>query len=81
MVICCAYPDQISDQGRNLTRDRFYHGLSPSLHDALGFAMAELPEREQVNMSFDTLYTLAKKMEACQPCGHIGAGLVPPRLT
>ena len=29
--------------------------------------MAGLPEREQVNMSFDTLYTLTKKMEACQP--------------
>ena len=35
--------------------------------DALGFAMPELPEREQVNMSFDTLYTLAKKMEVHQP--------------
>ena len=29
--------------------------------------MAELPEREQVNTSFDTLYTLAKKMEVHQP--------------
>ena len=29
--------------------------------------MAELPEREQAGASFDTLYTLAKKMEACQP--------------
>ena len=29
--------------------------------------MAELLEREQVNMNFDTLYMLAKKMEACQP--------------
>ena len=29
--------------------------------------MAELPEREQVNMSFDTLYTLTKKMEVHQP--------------
>ena len=29
--------------------------------------MAQLPEREQVNMSFDTLYTLTKKMEAHQP--------------
>ena len=62
-----AYPNQISDQGNNLTQDRFYHGLSPSLHDALGFTMAELPEREQVNTSFDTLYTLAKKMEAHHP--------------
>ena len=29
--------------------------------------MAELPEREQASASFDMLYTLAKKMEACQP--------------
>ena len=48
-------------------QDRFYHRLSPGLHNALGFTMAEPPEREQVNISFDTMYTLAKKMEACQP--------------
>ena len=66
-VICHAYPDWISDQGKKLMQDRFYHGLLPSLCDALGFAMAELPKREQVNMSFDTLYTLAKKIEAHQP--------------
>ena len=29
--------------------------------------MAELPEREQASASFDTLYTLGKKMEAPQP--------------
>ena len=29
--------------------------------------MAELPEREQASASFDTLYTLAKKMEVHQP--------------
>ena len=29
--------------------------------------MAKLPEREQVNTSFDTLYTLAKKIEVHQP--------------
>ena len=62
----CAYPDQISDQGKNLMQDLFYHGLTPSLHNALGFTMAELPKREQLNMSFDTLYMLAKKMEVCQ---------------
>ena len=66
-VIHHAYPDWISNQGKNLTWDRFYHGLAPSLHNALGFAMAELPEREQVNRSFDTLYMLAKKMEVHQP--------------
>ena len=61
------YPDQITDQGKNLAQDRFYHGLTPSLQDALGFAMAELPEREQAGASFDMLYILAKKMEAWQP--------------
>ena len=66
-VIHCTYPDWISDQGKNLTQDRFHHRLSPSLCDALGFAMTELPEREKVNMSFDTLYMLAKKMEVHQP--------------
>ena len=64
VVIHQVYLDQISDQGRNLMQDRFYHGLSPSLHDTLGFTMAELPEREQVNTSFDTL---AKKREVHQP--------------
>ena len=29
--------------------------------------MAELHEREQASASFDTLYTLAKKMEVHQP--------------
>ena len=66
-VICCTYPDRITDQGKNLAQDRFYHGLSPSLCDVLRFMMTELPEREQVNTSFDMLYTLAKKMEAQQP--------------
>ena len=47
--------------------DRFYHGLAPSLQDALEFAMVELPEREQAGASFDMLYTLAKKMEVHQP--------------
>ena len=57
--------------------DRFYHSLSPSLHNALGLTMAELPEREQVNMSFDTLYMLAKKMEAHQPSWSHSSGLGP----
>ena len=29
--------------------------------------MAELPKREQAHPTFDTLYTLAKKLEAGQP--------------
>ena len=64
-----AYSDWVTDQGKNLAWDRFYHGLMPSLWDALGFMMAELPEkeREQAGTSFDTLYMLANKMEAWQP--------------
>ena len=47
--------------------------LAPSLRDTLEFTVAELPEREQASASFDTLYTLAKKMEVCQPsCMHRG---------
>ena len=66
-MICHAYPDLIFDQGKNLMWDRFYHSLTPSLHDALGFTMTELPKREQVNKGFDTLYMLGKKMEVHQP--------------
>ena len=67
VVIHHAYPERLPDRGRDLKKDRFYHGLCPYLHDALIFAMAELPEREQAHPTFDTLYTLAKKLEAGQP--------------
>ena len=60
MVIRCAYPDHIPDQGRDLKKDCFYHGLCTYLHDALSFVMVELPKREQACPTFDTLYTLAK---------------------
>ena len=50
-------PEHLPDQGRDLKKDRFYHGLHPYLHDVLSFAMAELPEREQAHPMFDTLYT------------------------
>ena len=74
-VICHAYPYRVADQGKNLAWDRFYYGLAPSLRDALTFMMAELPEREQAGVSFDTLYMLAKKMEVHQPtCTHRGQG-------
>ena len=66
-IIHRAYPDRLVDRGRDLKKDRFYHGLHPYLHDALSFAMAELPEREQAGPTFDTLYTLAKKLEVGQP--------------
>ena len=66
-VICHVYLEHLPDRGRDLKKDRFYHRLCPYLHDALSFAMAELPEREQACPTFDTLYTLAKKLEAGQP--------------
>ena len=73
-VIHHAYPDWVMDQGKNLAWDQFYQDLAPSLRDALEFTMAQLPEREQAGTSFDMLYTLAKKMEACQPThSHRGA--------
>ena len=53
-VICSTYPERLPDYGRDLKKDRFYHGLCPYLHDALSFAMAELPEREQAHPMFDT---------------------------
>ena len=70
-VIRQAYPDHLLDRGQDLKKDHFYHGLCPYLHDAPSFAMAELPEREQACPTFDTLYTLAKKLEAGQlACMH-----------
>ena len=66
-VIHRAYPDRLLDMGWDLKKDHFYHGLCPYLHDALSFAIVELPEREQAHPTFDTLYTLAKKLEVGQP--------------
>ena len=62
-VVKRAYPHQVPNEGEGLRRDRFYYGLTPSLRDALSFAMADLPEREQADTSFDTLYHLAKKLK------------------
>ena len=63
-VVKHAYPNQVPNEGESLRRDDFYYGLTPSLRDALSFAMADLLEREQEDTSFDTLYHLAKKLEA-----------------
>ena len=72
-VIHRAYPECLPDQGRDLKKGRFYHGLHPYLHDALSFAMVELPEREQACPTFNTLYTLVKKLEAGMPlCPQLG---------
>ena len=65
-VIHRAYLEHLPDRGQELKKDRFYHGLCPYLHDALSFAMAELPEREQAHPTFDILYTLTKKLEGGQ---------------
>ena len=66
VVICRVYLEHLPDHGRDLKKGCFYHGLHPYLHDALSFAMAELPKREQAHPMFDTLYTLVKKLEAGQ---------------
>ena len=63
-VVKCAYPNQMPNEGEGLRRDRFNYGLTPSLRDALSFAMANLLEREQADTSFDMLYHLAKKLKA-----------------
>ena len=62
VVICHAYQEHLPDRGRDLKKDCFYHGLHPYLHDALSFAMVELPKREQAQPTFDMLYTLANVM-------------------
>ena len=67
MVICHVYLERLPDCGRNLKKDCFYHGLCPYVHDSLSFVMTELPKREQAHPTFDTLYTLAKKLETGQP--------------
>ena len=66
-VIRRVYLERLPYPGRDLKKDRFYHGLCSYLHDALSFAMAELPERKQAHPMFNTLYTLVKKLEAGQP--------------
>ena len=63
-VVKHTYPNKVPNEGEGLGRDRFYYRLTPSLRDVLSFTMADLPEREQADTSFDTLYHLAKKLEA-----------------
>ena len=66
VVIRHAYLERLTNQDKNFLRDHFYNGLLPSLREALGFAVADLLEREQTCTTFDTLYTLARKMEVHQ---------------
>ena len=49
VVICRVYPECLPDWEWDLKKDCFYHRLRPYLHDALSFAMVELPEREQAH--------------------------------
>ena len=65
-VIQWVYLERLTNQDKNFLHDHFYNGLLPSLREALGFTVADLPEREQTRTTFDTLYTLARKMEARQ---------------
>ena len=65
-VLRRVYPECLLDRGRDLKKDCFYHGLRSYLHDALSFAMAELPEREQAAPHL-ILYTRLLKLEAGQP--------------
>ena len=61
-----AYPERLTNQDKNFLCNHFYNSLLPSLHEALGFTVADLLEREQTHTTFDTLYTLARKMEVHQ---------------
>ena len=56
-IICRTYPEHLPDRGQDLKKDLFYHGLCPYLHDALSFAMAELPEREQAHPIRHSVHT------------------------
>ena len=91
VVIRRAHLERLTYQDKNFLRDCFYNSLLPSLHEALGFTVADLLEREQTHTLFDTLYTLARKMEARQsnhnsrghPLRGTGTGTsgIPPRQT
>ena len=76
MVIHHAYLKHLPDHGRDLKKDRFYHGLCPYLHDALSFAMAELPEREQACPTFNLHCTpLRRSLRLGSQCRH---AITPP---
>ena len=76
-VICRAYPDCLPDRGQDLKKDHFYQGLHPYLHDALSFAMAELPEREQVHSHLTPYTHLLRSWKWDNWCMCAG---IPPAL-
>ena len=47
VVIQHAYLERLTNQDKNFLHDHFYNGLLPSLHEALGFAVADLRERSK----------------------------------
>ena len=59
-VIRHTYLERLPDWGWDLKKDHFYHGLHPYLHDALSFAMAELPRGSRPTPHL-TLYTHSLK--------------------
>ena len=63
-VICCAYLEHLPDRGWDLKKDHFYHELCSYLHDALSFAMAELPVREQAAPHLTLCTHFLKSVEA-----------------
>ena len=46
-VIRRAYPERLTNQDKNFLHNCFYNGLLPSLREALGFAVADLPEKNK----------------------------------
>ena len=74
VVVKCTYPDQVQNEGEGLRRDYFYYRLIPSLRDALSFAMADLPAREQVEMALILFYHLVKKLEVCHQLHSMAKG-------
>ena len=77
-VICCAYLEHLPDRGRDLKKDRFYHGLCPYLHDALSFAMAELPRgnRPTPHLIHCTLLQKSYRLGSW----HVHADMLPAQM-
>ena len=75
-VIRRAYPDHLVDRGQDLKKDHFYHRLCPYLHDALSFAMAELPEIESRPTPCLTPYTCLLRSWKWEN-RHMCAGIPP----
>ena len=64
-VICRAYPDHLPDRGRDLKKDASITDCAPTSMMPLALLWQSCL-REQAHPTFDTLYMLAKKLEAGQ---------------